>query len=187
MTNRSNRLFSLAVSFLSFEAVHTMLKDLGENKVEVLAKAWQASSFRSSKADLAGLHVVQQPDRGSRAESRTAGPLRSSKQRLLLADEVGLGKTIEAGFILCEMLARHPHTFRRVLIVCKASLCFKWQMEMRKRFDLRFDIWRAGELREFHRRYREDEDLELRAICSLESYQARRERQGVAQEYSGPI
>jgi superfamily II DNA or RNA helicase len=96
--------------------------------------------------------------------------LRSSKQRLLLADEVGLGKTIEAGFILCEMLARHPHTFRRVLIVCKASLCFKWQMEMRKRFDLRFDIWRAGELREFHRRYREDEDLELRAICSLESF-----------------
>ena len=96
--------------------------------------------------------------------------LRSSKQRLLLADEVGLGKTIEAGFILCEMLARHPHTFRRVLIVCKASLCFKWQMEMRKRFDLRFEIWRAKELREFHRRYREDEDLELRAICSLESF-----------------
>lgn len=97
--------------------------------------------------------------------------LRSSKQRLLLADEVGLGKTIEAGFILCEMLARHPHSFRRVLIVCKASLCFKWQMEMRKRFDLRFDIWRAEQLRDFHRRYREeDQDLELRAICSLESF-----------------
>jgi superfamily II DNA or RNA helicase len=96
--------------------------------------------------------------------------LRSAKQRLLLADEVGLGKTIEAGFILCEMLARHPHTFRRALIVCKASLCIKWQMEMRKRFDLRFDIWRAEQLREFLRRYRDDEDLELRAICSLESF-----------------
>jgi superfamily II DNA or RNA helicase len=97
--------------------------------------------------------------------------LRSSKQRLLLADEVGLGKTIEAGFILSEMLARHPHTFRRVLILCKASLCIKWQMEMRKRFDLPFEIWRAGQLREFHRRYREeDQDLELRAICSLESF-----------------
>jgi len=96
--------------------------------------------------------------------------LRSAKQRLLLADEVGLGKTIEAGFILCEMLARHPHTFRRALIVCKASLCAKWQMEMRKRFDLRFEIWRADQLREFLRRYREDEDIELRAICSLESF-----------------
>jgi superfamily II DNA or RNA helicase len=96
--------------------------------------------------------------------------LRSAKQRLLLADEVGLGKTIEAGFILCEMLARHPHTFRRALIVCKASLCIKWQTEMQKRFDLRFDIWRAEQLRNFLRRYREDEDLELRVICSLESF-----------------
>lgn len=96
--------------------------------------------------------------------------LRSAKQRLLLADEVGLGKTIEAGFILCEMLARHPHSFRRALIVCKASLCIKWQMEMRKRFDLRFDIWRAEQLRDFLRRYREDEDLELCVICSLESF-----------------
>jgi superfamily II DNA or RNA helicase len=96
--------------------------------------------------------------------------LRSSKQRLLLADEVGLGKTIEAGFILCEMLARHPHTFRRALIVCKASLCIKWQMEMHKRFDLKFDIWRAQQLKEFLARYREDGDLEVRAICSLESF-----------------
>jgi len=96
--------------------------------------------------------------------------LRSAKQRLLLADEVGLGKTIEAGFILCEMLARYPHTFRRALVVCKASLCFKWQMEMRKRFDLQFDIWKAPQLREFLRRYREDADMELRAICSLESF-----------------
>ncbi len=96
--------------------------------------------------------------------------LRSAKQRLLLADEVGLGKTIEAGFIVCEMLARHPHTFRRALVVCKASLCIKWQMEMRKRFDLQFEIWRAPQLREFLRRYREDQDLELRAICSLESF-----------------
>jgi superfamily II DNA or RNA helicase len=96
--------------------------------------------------------------------------LQSTKQRLLLADEVGLGKTIEAGFILCEMLARYPHTFRRALVVCKASLCIKWQMEMRRRFDLQFEIWKAPQLRDFLRRYREEEDLELRAICSLESF-----------------
>ena len=98
--------------------------------------------------------------------------LRSAKHRLLLADEVGLGKTIEAGFILCELLARHPHTFRRVLIVCKASLCVKWQTEMKLRFDLRFEIWKSGQLREFVRRYREDGDVELKAICSLESFRA---------------
>ena len=96
--------------------------------------------------------------------------LRSSKQRLLLADEVGLGKTIEAGFILCEMLARHPHTFRRVLIVCKAALCGKWQMEMRKRFDLKFEIWKAEQLRQYLSQYNEEDDPELRVICSLESF-----------------
>ncbi|MGC4048330.1 MAG: helicase-related protein [Paludibaculum sp.] len=96
--------------------------------------------------------------------------LRSAKQRLLLADEVGLGKTIEAGFILCEMQARHPSSFRRVLIVCKASLCLKWQMEMKKRFELHFELWRAEQLREFLRRYREDEDPAFQAICSLESF-----------------
>lgn len=95
--------------------------------------------------------------------------LRSSKQRLLLADEVGLGKTIEAGFILCELLARHPHTFRRVLIVCKAALCGKWQMEMRKRFDLKFEIWKAEQLRQYLRQY-EENDPELWVICSLESF-----------------
>lgn len=96
--------------------------------------------------------------------------LRSSKQRLLLADEVGLGKTIEAGFILCEMLARHPYTFRRALVVCKASLCIKWQMELRRRFDLQFELWKAPQLREYLGRYREDQDLGFRAICSLESF-----------------
>ncbi|MCS7026013.1 MAG: SNF2-related protein [Bryobacteraceae bacterium] len=98
--------------------------------------------------------------------------LRSAKQRLLLADEVGLGKTIEAGLILCELLARHPDSFRRVLVICKASLCTKWQMELRKRFDLRFEIWRAERLGEFLRRSREGEDLELWAICSLESFRS---------------
>lgn len=96
--------------------------------------------------------------------------LRSAKHRLLLADEVGLGKTIEAGYILCELLARHPHTFRRALVVCKASLCAKWQMELRRRFDLTFEIWRTDQLLEFLQRYRENEDPELRAICSLESF-----------------
>lgn len=99
--------------------------------------------------------------------------LQSAKQRLLLADEVRLGKTIEAGYILSEILARHPQTFRRVLIICKASLCIKWQMEMRKRFDLPFEIWKADRLLQFLGEFREDPDVELRTICSLESFRHR--------------
>lgn len=60
--------------------------------------------------------------------------LDSPHQRLLIADEVGLGKTIEAGLIWTELEARNPN-LSRVLIVCPAALVRKWQAEMRNRFD----------------------------------------------------
>src|SRR5439155_25730143 len=47
---------------------------------------------------------------------------------LLIADDVGLGKTIEAGLVIQEMLLRHRA--RSVIVVCPASLCVKWQAEM---------------------------------------------------------
>ncbi len=60
--------------------------------------------------------------------------LQSQRQRLLIADEVGLGKTIEAGSIWTELEARN-NGMKRVLIVCPATLIPKWQDEMRRRFD----------------------------------------------------
>ena len=59
--------------------------------------------------------------------------LNSPTQRLLIADEVGLGKTIEAGLIWTELEARGA--VRRALVVCPASLITKWKSEMRRRFD----------------------------------------------------
>jgi len=56
---------------------------------------------------------------------------------LLLADDVGLGKTIEAGLILTELLIRRR--IRRVLILSPASLRKQWQQEMRDKFALSFD------------------------------------------------
>ncbi len=60
--------------------------------------------------------------------------LQSQHQRLLIADEVGLGKTIEAGLIWTELEARNDG-MNRVLIVCPAMLVPKWRDEMRRRFD----------------------------------------------------
>ena len=57
---------------------------------------------------------------------------------LLLADDVGLGKTIEAGLILTELLLRRR--IRRVLILCPAALRKQWQQEMKTKFSLTFDI-----------------------------------------------
>lgn len=63
--------------------------------------------------------------------------IRSDRPRLLIADGVGVGKTIEAGLILRELQARHD--VRSVLIICPKALVTeqKWQREM-KRFDEQF-------------------------------------------------
>jgi hypothetical protein len=60
------------------------------------------------------------------------------RSNLLIADDVGLGKTIEAGLILLELMLRHRAN--RVLIVCPAGLQLKWQDEMREKFGLAFRI-----------------------------------------------
>ncbi|KQV77882.1 hypothetical protein ASC64_03435 [Nocardioides sp. Root122] len=52
--------------------------------------------------------------------------------RLLIADEVGLGKTIEAGLVWTEMEARRQAD--RVLVVCPSALVQKWKREMEERF-----------------------------------------------------
>lgn len=64
--------------------------------------------------------------------------LQSSRTNLLLADDVGLGKTIEAGLVVQELLLRHRA--RSVVIVCPPSLAIKWQDEMREKFGLDFEI-----------------------------------------------
>jgi len=94
--------------------------------------------------------------------------LGSRGQRLLIADEVGLGKTIEAGLIMVEQRARGA--LRRVMVVCPASLRLKWQEEMWKRFDEEFHILAASDLRRRIRELRERGDLgRSREIISLES------------------
>jgi superfamily II DNA or RNA helicase len=63
--------------------------------------------------------------------------LRMPRVALLLADDIGLGKTIEAGLILTELLLRRR--VRRVLVICPASLRDQWREEMRDKFALAFD------------------------------------------------
>lgn len=60
------------------------------------------------------------------------------RSNLFIADDVGLGKTIEAGLVLQELLLRSQVSF--VLIVCPASVCIQWQGEMQRRFGLRFEV-----------------------------------------------
>lgn len=61
-----------------------------------------------------------------------------ARTNLLIADDVGLGKTIEAGLVVQEMLLRHRA--RTVLVLCPASLQEKWRVEMQEKFGLEFRI-----------------------------------------------
>jgi len=67
-----------------------------------------------------------------------ARALRLPSVNLLIADDVGLGKTIEAGLVLEEMIARGR--VHKVLIVTPASLTLQWQSEMAEKFQLDFKI-----------------------------------------------
>ena len=88
--------------------------------------------------------------------------------RVLLADEVGLGKTIEAGLILHQQLL--TGLAQRVLIIVPDSLVHQWLVEMLRRFNLHFSIFdeercsaieaSSGQDNPFH--------TEQLALCSLE-------------------
>ena len=94
--------------------------------------------------------------------------LDSPKNRLLIADEVGLGKTIEAGLIMTEIMARQ--TVQRILVVCPANLSEKWQMEMKKRFGEEFEILTKDKFMTFLSEYEDSPyDCSLSGIISYES------------------
>lgn len=92
--------------------------------------------------------------------------LNSDNRRLLIADEVGLGKTIEAGHIMSELKARKE--LHNVLIVCPSSLREKWRDELSEKFGFSFKIY-------------EDSDDLIRdlqyndgAVCAIVNYERMR-------------
>lgn len=102
-------------------------------------------------------------------------------QRLLIADEVGLGKTIEAGIIYLEMQARID--LKRVLVVCPPSLMYKWQDEFSARFDEQFHILNTGAFRNYSSDYdRMGEHARLRGIMSMHSIRRKEIAEEIAQK-----
>lgn len=77
-----------------------------------------------------------------------ARALRSPRVNLLIADDVGLGKTIEAGLVAQELLLRHR---ARRIVVCPAPLTLKWQAEVQEKFGLEFVVLTAAQLAELRR------------------------------------
>lgn len=72
-----------------------------------------------------------------------------ARVNLLIADDVGLGKTIEAGLVIQELLLRHR--VRTVLIICPASLQEKWRVEMLEKFGLDFRVVDTAYIKQLRR------------------------------------
>jgi SNF2 family DNA or RNA helicase len=89
---------------------------------------------------LNGVRDLEQYDFQIRAVLRV---LRQMRGRALLADEVGLGKTIEAGLILKEYALRG--LVRRALVLAPVSLLTQWREELTHKFDLPFVVRARGE------------------------------------------
>src|SRR5210317_362197 len=96
--------------------------------------------------------------------------------RVLLADEVGLGKTIEAGMIIHQQLLTGRAS--RVLVLVPPSLLHQWLVEMLRRFNLHFSLFDADRLAEMPEENPfESEQL---VLCSLDLFESRPELQAQA-------
>ncbi len=80
----------------------------------------------------------------------------------LLADDVGLGKTISAGLVMSELIVRSR--LSKVLIVCPKLLCPQWQQELAEKFDIESEIATGRALLDVRswRSRRGHHDLQLR-------------------------
>lgn len=100
------------------------------------AVRWGASSSADSRRLLAPFQS------GVEIEAYQLDPLaraiRMPRVSLLIADDVGLGKTIEAGLVAQELVLRYRA--RRILVVAPADLLVQWRDEMRDKFGLDFRI-----------------------------------------------
>jgi SNF2 family DNA or RNA helicase len=81
---------------------------------------------------------------------------------VVLADEVGLGKTIEAGIVLCQYWAERR---RRLLVICPASIRKQWALELKEKFDLSAIVLDAKAYREARREGRDP--IQPRAVLIL--------------------
>jgi len=87
--------------------------------------------------------LFQSPFRaGIKLMNHQLTPLRKAlslpRANVFIADDVGLGKTVEAGLVAQELLLRQRVEF--ILIVCPASVCLQWRDEMQKKFGLQFEV-----------------------------------------------
>ncbi|HEY1013513.1 MAG TPA: DISARM system SNF2-like helicase DrmD [Herpetosiphonaceae bacterium] len=102
----------------------------------------------------ANLRALQAPFRaGIELEDYQLDPvvraIQMPRANLLIADDVGLGKTVETGLVVQELMLRHRA--RTVLVVCPAALQIQWREQLRDKFGLAFRIVDAALMKTLRR------------------------------------
>ena len=112
-------------------------------------------AVRWGAASTADVKNIQSPFRsGIEIEDYQLDPvvraIQMPRVNLLIADDVGLGKTIEAGMVGLELIIRHRA--RKILVVCPSALQIQWRDQMRDKFGLDFRIVDSSLMRDLRRR-----------------------------------
>jgi SNF2 family DNA or RNA helicase len=95
----------------------------------------------------------------------------STENRLLIADEVGLGKTIEALYVWKELQVREGAN--RLLVVAPAMLCGKWRYDMECHFGIDAQILKGKDLLDLLKRARDNSKKPFAVITSLQGIRQR--------------
>ena len=130
--------------------------DLGDDRSARLLRDALRIGFRSSGGPfrcLAGIAVSPRPYQ----LVPLLLALRQETVRLLIADDVGIGKTIEASLIAAELLA--TGAAKRMAVLCPPSLAEQWQEELLQKFGLESELVLPGTVRRLERGLAQDESI----------------------------
>ena len=134
------------------------------------ARKYQSEQYRLATSGLRGMRTSLIPHQLHIAHD--VG--RRHAPRVLLADEVGLGKTIEAGMIIHQQLL--AGRAERILIIVPETLQHQWLVEMLRRFNLRFALFDDARYAEAQLDSDNPFDTEQMIICSLDFVRRNKQR-----------
>lgn len=98
--------------------------------------------------------------------------LDSPSSGILIADEVGLGKTIEAGLIWTELRSRYDT--RRLMVLCPAMLREKWKLELQRRFGITASIMDTSEVLQVFKDYKARNINDFAIVASMQGLRPNR-------------
>ena len=130
--------------------------DLGDASSASLLRTALQLGFRSSAGPFRSLAAIAVEPRAYQLVPLLMA-LRQDTVRLLIADDVGIGKTIEAGLIAAELLAQGDA--RRLAVLCSPALAEQWQNELREKFGIDAELVLTSTVRRLERDLMMNESL----------------------------